>query len=175
MSKWGLNGAPMHLSCLSLDPSSRRSGTLTLLMPPTSLCYGQEYCHGRYIDSPFAVVVIMIYIINTHGVIRLAGALTPALQRKYFTMIYMTVSTMTLYQVHHMPNAHLITLSHAVTRTSRTPRTSQPHSILFLASSNRQSSSNLFNYLLSALTRTHPFFVQAGRREAPHVGLQIFA
>jgi len=108
MSKWGLNGAPMHLSCLSLDPSSRRSGTLTLLMPPTSLCYGQEYCHGRYIDSPFVVVVIMIYIINTHGVIRLAGALTPALQRKYFTMIYMTVSTMTLYQVHHMPNAHLI-------------------------------------------------------------------
>jgi hypothetical protein len=34
-----------------------------------------------------------------------------------------------------------ITLSHAVTPISRTPRMSRPQSILFLASSNRQSPS----------------------------------
>jgi hypothetical protein len=97
MSKWGSNGAPMHLSYLSSDPSSKRSGTLTLLMPPTSLCYGQEYCRGGCVGLPFIVVVLMICIINIHGVIRLAGNPTLDLQRKYFTMIYMTVRRLALY------------------------------------------------------------------------------
>ena len=168
----------MHLSYPSSDPSSKRSGTLTLLMPPTSLCYGQEYCRGGYINLPIIVVVLMSCIINTHGVIRLAGNPTLDLQRKYFTMIYMTVSRRVLYTGHHLPTMPIsssrITLSHAVTPILRTPRMYRPQSILFLASSNRQSSS-LLHCLLSALTRTHPIFMQAGRREAPHVGLQVFA
>ena len=158
MSKWGSNGALMYLSYLSSDPSSRRSGILTLLMPPTSLCYGQEYCRGGYVGLPCIVVVLMTCIINACGVIRLAGNPTLDLQRKYFTMIYMTVRS-----IGPLPGRPLltmpissssVTLSHAVTPISRTPRMSRPQSILFLASSNRQSSS-LLHCLFSALTRTH--------------------
>ena len=40
--KWASSGVPIHLSWLSSDPSSRRSGTPAMLMPLTSLYYGWE-------------------------------------------------------------------------------------------------------------------------------------
>ena len=40
--KWVSSGVPIHLNWPSSDLSSRRSGTPTMLMPLTNLCYGWE-------------------------------------------------------------------------------------------------------------------------------------
>jgi len=121
--------------------------------------------------------VIFIYVINTHGrVIRLAGDPTLVMKRKYFTMIYMTVGTMTLYQATICSTCPLIQdypVARGHAHITHAEDVSAPLDFVpgFLESS---VPSTLFNYLRSALTCTHRFFVQVGRREAPHVGLQVF-
>jgi hypothetical protein len=133
-----------------------------MLMPRTNLYYGWEYLRGGYNDSTpvDSDRDHDVSSVGTYDVFRLAGDPSVVPRRKYFTLIYMTVSSMALHQA-ALCLARLATTcrgvlifssrytpSHGVAHTSRMPRTSWPHSTLSLDSSNRQSSCPIVHHFV---------------------------
>ena len=86
-----------------------------MLMPPTNLYYGWEYLRGGYNDSTPVDSDRDHHMCRwwVPTAFRLAGDPSVVPRRKYFTLIYMTVSPMALHQA-TLCIARLVTICCAV-------------------------------------------------------------